>query len=165
MDDDLHHGAVLIEAIEVFLIELDPADVFSELGNFLFVRNFLHDRGYRFCLDAVTHLSLPLIDRERLGFDLVKIHWSPDLRDQLDGVQGDALRQAARTIGQERLILARCDSELAFEAGHRLGISLYQGHMVDNLLARGQSLEDSIHTLAEAMTRHRAATRAERKWG
>ena len=114
------------------------------------MRNFLHDRGYRFCLDAVTHLSLPLIDRERLGFDLVKIHWSPDLRDQLDGVQGEVLRQAARTIGQERLILARCDSEFAFEAGHALGISLYQGHMVDHLLARGQSLEDSIHNLAEA---------------
>ena len=147
------------------VIELDPADVFCELGNFLFVRNFLHDRGYRFCLDAVTHLSLPLIDRARLGFDLVKIHWSPDLRDQLDGVQGEALRQAAQTIGQERLILARCDSELAFEAGHDLGISLYQGHMVDHLLARGQSLKDSISSLAEAMTRHRAATRKDRKWG
>ena len=147
------------------VIELDPADVFSELGNFLFVRNFLHDRGYRFCLDAVTHLSLPLIDRERLGFDLVKIHWSPDLRDQLEGVQADVLRRAARTIGHERLILGRCDSELAFEAGHALGISLYQGHLVDEMLTRGQSLLDSVHNLAEAMTRHRAATRGERKWG
>ena len=55
------------------MIELQLFDVFAELDKFMFARKFLGQRGYRFCLNDMTQMSLQLIDREELGFDLVKL--------------------------------------------------------------------------------------------
>ncbi len=141
------------------VIELQLFDVYADLGNFLFARDFLHERGYKFCLDGTTHMSLPLINREELGFDLVKLQWSPDLFDQLHGFRGNGLRQAAHDMGSERLILNRCDSEQALEVGESLGITLYQGHLLDEMLSNNITRQDTIEALTEALGRHRAATR------
>ncbi len=141
------------------VIELQLFDVYADLGSFLFARDFLHERGYRFCLDAMTHMSLPLIDREALGFDLVKLLWSADLCDQLSGVRGQGVREAARKMGSERLILTRCDTEQALEVGQTLGITLYQGHLLDEMLSNNITRQDTIEALTEALGRHRAATR------
>jgi hypothetical protein len=142
------------------VIELQLFDVFADLGNFLFARNFLRERGYRFCLDAMTHMSLPLIDREELGFDLVKLVWSADLYDQLSGVRGQGVREAALKMGSERLILTHCDTEQALEAGDSLGITLYQGLLLDEMLSRSITRRDSIRALTQALQRHRAAGRS-----
>ncbi len=141
------------------VIELQLFDVYADLGSFLFARDFLHERGYKFCLDATTHMSLPLIDRAELGFDLVKLLWSSDLADRLSGPRGRILRSAAEKVGPERLILAHCDSERALEVGESLGITLYQGYLLDEMLARNVTREDSVEALTEALQRHRAATR------
>ena len=141
------------------VIELQLFDVFLDLNNFQFARDFLHERGYKFCLDATTHLSLPLVDRERLGFDLVKLLWSNDLDDQLAGPRGKGFRMAVEKIGSERLILAHCDSEQALEIGGSLGIALYQGRLLDEMLARNITREESVEALTDALARHRAASR------
>ncbi|MCH8999027.1 MAG: EAL domain-containing protein [Proteobacteria bacterium] len=141
------------------VIELQLFDVYADLGNFLFARDFLHERGYKFCLDGTTHLSLPLIKREELGFDLVKLQWSPDLFDQLHGFRGNGLRQAALDIGSERLILNRCDSEQALQVGETLGITLYQGRLLDEMLSNNITRQDTVEALTDALGRHRAATR------
>lgn len=141
------------------VIELQLTDIFADLGSYFFARDFLRERGYRFCLDGVTHLSLPLVDRDRLGFDLVKIFWNADLADRLTGTDADQLRQAAARVGSERLILARCDSELALDIGDTLGITLYQGHLLEEMLTRRMTRVRSIKTLADALARHRAAAR------
>ena len=109
------------------VIELQLIDIYSDLGNYLFARDFLRERGYKFCLDGMSHLSLPLVTRGDLGVDLVKLFWGADMAEQLNGPHGEALREAVRKMGSERLILAHCDSEQALEFGLSLGITLYQG--------------------------------------
>lgn len=141
------------------VIELQLTDIFADLNSYYFARDFLRERGYRFCLDGVTHMSLPLVDRDRLGFDLMKVFWTADFADHLHGLGGDELRAVAHRAGPERLILARCDTELALEVGESLGVSLYQGRLLDDMLARRVTRVRSIKTLAEALARHRAASR------
>lgn len=141
------------------VIELQLIDIFADLSSYFFARDFLRERGYRFCLDGITHVSLPLVDRDRLGFDLMKVFWTADFADHLNGIGGDELRQAAHKVGPERLILARCDTELALDVGESLGVSLYQGHLLDEMLARRMTRVRSIKTLADALARHRAASR------
>ncbi len=141
------------------VIELQLFDVYADLGSFQFARDFLRHRGYKFCLDAITHMSLPLIDREELGFDLVKLLWNDDLADQLSGPRGRTLRLAAEKVGPERLILAHCDSEQALEVGESLGITLYQGYLLDDMLAHSITREESIEALTNALQRQRAASR------
>jgi hypothetical protein len=116
------------------LIELQQIDIFADPGSFMFARDFLHDRGYKICLDGVKHLALPLIDRARLGIDFVKFEWGYGLVDDHDGPRGAELRDAAARIGHDRLILCRCDSPEALRVGRAVGISLYQGRYFDGLL-------------------------------
>ena len=66
---------------------------------------------------------------------------------------------AAEKMGSERLILARCDSEQALEVGDSLGITLYQGHLLDEMVARNITRQESIEALTDALQRHRAASR------
>ncbi|RMD64080.1 MAG: hypothetical protein D6826_03350 [Alphaproteobacteria bacterium] len=139
------------------VIELQLHDVFADISAFQFAREFLSGRGYRFCLDGLTHLTLPLIDRERLGFDLVKVFWSPDLHAHATGPKSAALREAAESVGQGRLILARCDSEAAIETGDALGALLYQGHLIDAMLNKKMSPEAFVRAKREQESRPQAA--------
>jgi EAL domain-containing protein (putative c-di-GMP-specific phosphodiesterase class I) len=115
------------------IVELQLVDVYADLAGFFRVRDELHARGFKFCLDGIDHLTLPLIDRQALGFDLVKLIWQPELHEKLEGEAGDALREAAKRNGPDRMILARCDSSQALAAGRSMGIALYQGRLIDGL--------------------------------
>ncbi len=115
-------------------IELPSIDVFSEPGDYLFARDFLKERGYKLTIDGLPHLMLPLLDRQLLGFDLIKILWTPALVDHVEGRHGQPLLEAVERIGRERIILCRVDSEQAFKVGEILGLSLYQGRLIDNML-------------------------------
>lgn len=116
------------------IIELQLIDIFAELGAYLFIREFVRDRRYLVCIDGLHYLHLPLIDRRRLGADLVKVIWSPDLLDGLDEARRDELRAAIRRAGVDRVILCRCDTPDAIRWGQSFGIRLFQGHYVDSRL-------------------------------
>ena len=117
------------------VIELDKTDIYSDIGAYLFARDFARERGYRICLDAATDLTLPFIDRERLGLDLVKVFWSPDMADTDHAARAAAFRENVERVGRGRLILARCDSEAAVRFGLAFGISSFQGRFLDRLPA------------------------------
>ena len=114
-------------------IEVPALDVMNDPTEYLFARDFLKDRGYKIVLDGVKHLNLPLIDRDWLGFDFVKVTWTPSLLDDAAGQRGDALKAAVGRIGRERVVLCRVDSEDGLKAGQTLGITLYQGRLIDTL--------------------------------
>jgi hypothetical protein len=116
-------------------IELPALDIMNEPNEYLFARDFLKERGYKIVLDGVKHLNLPLIDREWLGFDFVKVTWTPSLYDDAAGQRGEALKAAVSKIGRERVVLCRVDSEDGLQAGEALGVTLYQGRLVDALTA------------------------------
>lgn len=113
------------------VIEIQPIDIFADFGSFLFARDFLRDRGYKVCIDGLKHLTLPMMNREWLGVDLLKFHWGFDLIDDLDGSRSQSLKEVVAHIGHERLILSRCDSPEAATAGDALGITMYQGRLID----------------------------------
>ncbi|MGE5768455.1 MAG: EAL domain-containing protein [Bacteroidota bacterium] len=137
------------------VIELQKMDVFSDLARYLFAREFLLDRGYRICLDGLTSLSLPFIERQKLGFDLVKLHWTPELRQQVEGRDGEKLRDAISAANPRRIILMRCESDDAIELGRELGISLFQGYFLDHLLSEKITREEAAERLGAALARHR----------
>ena len=126
--------AISEEVRGTIIVEIQPVDVFADTGAFMFARDFLRDRGYKLCLDGLKHLMLPMIDREWLGFDLVKFHWGPDLVDDLGGKRAETLQEVAVRIGRDRLILTRCDSPDALKAGASLGVTMYQGRLLDKQL-------------------------------
>ncbi|HLN22737.1 MAG TPA: hypothetical protein VK558_02000 [Patescibacteria group bacterium] len=116
------------------VLELQKVDVFADLGAFLFARDFAHDRGYRICIDGVNVESLPFVDRERLGLDLVKIVWDPLM---VEGIlpNGSTLSSYIDRCGPSRAILCRCDNQQAVDCGQGVGITLFQGRHVEAMLA------------------------------
>jgi len=116
------------------VIEMNKIDVFSDMGAFLFARDYLHERGFRICLDGLTHHTLPYYDRSRLGFDLIKIFWTPGGIDEMKRESLPEVRSIIMEAGQARTILCRCDSARAIEIGQSLGITMFQGRHVDRLL-------------------------------
>jgi EAL domain-containing protein (putative c-di-GMP-specific phosphodiesterase class I) len=121
------------------VVELQLIDIFAELGAYLFIREFIRERGYRICIDGLHHLHLPLINRKRLGADLVKLLWSPDVLHEVNATRREELQAAVRHAGVDRVILCRCDSAAAVEWGLSLGIRLFQGHYIDSRLRAARS--------------------------
>jgi len=117
------------------VIELQKIDIFGDMGAYMFARDFMRERGYRICLDGLNHLTLQFIDRDRLGLDLLKLVWTPDMADDLSGSRASELKEHVDRCGRARIILSRCDSDEAVRFGQSLGITMYQGRYVDRLLA------------------------------
>jgi c-di-GMP-related signal transduction protein len=117
------------------VIELQLVDIFADVSEFFFARDYLSEKGYRLCIDGITHHSLPLVDRKALGTDLIKVQWSPAFTDDSpEGGKRDAFRQAIERCGKSRVILARCDTPEAVRFGHELGITMFQGRFLDSLM-------------------------------
>jgi len=51
--------------------------------------------------------------------------------DDLGGSRSQSLKDVVERIGRDRLILSRCDSPDAAKAGAELGITMYQGRLID----------------------------------
>jgi hypothetical protein len=132
------------------IFELQAIDIFSDLGAYIFARDFVKERGYRVCLDGVTDLTLPFIDRERLGLDLVKIVWNPDMLGSGREARREEFRKLIASFGRARTIMCRCDNKAAVTMGQSLGINLFQGRHIDRLLGVGAPSVGSIQKLRAA---------------
>jgi len=116
------------------VIELQIADVFADIGAFVTAREAVQKLGYRVCLDGVTEASFPHINRQHLGFDLIKMRWEGDDMYDLSSEKYQLLSDAIRQCGNNRVILSRCDTAKAVEFGQALGLSLFQGRYLDGLV-------------------------------
>lgn len=120
---------------QTVMIVLHLIDVYSDLSTYHFARDFARQRGYHVCLDGLTHENVHLINRERLGVELVMIDWQSNMETQLRGKPGRALREAIKRCQKERAILCRCENNRAIEVGWSMGITMFEGSYVDNMLS------------------------------
>ena len=116
------------------VIELQKEDIFADLSGFLFARDFAQERGYRLLLDGVTLPNIFVVDREKLGCDFLKLIWSPAIVDAGDEVH-DRIREISAQGNGEKIILSRCDTRESVDVGRSLGVQLFQGRYVENLIA------------------------------
>lgn len=125
------------------VIELQKEDIFSDLSSYLFAREFVQAKGYRLCLDGITTETLPVIDRERLGADMAKVVWNPNLVDQGEEIH-ELLTRLLKRDGPEKWILCRCDNRESIDFGHSVGIDQFQGRFVESLIAEDGRRRDLL---------------------
>lgn len=113
------------------VIEVHAADVFDDIRGYQTAREVVHKLGYRVCLDGLTPMTFAQVDREILGFDLIKLLWDADGESDLSTRTNQKLSAAVRMFGANRVVLCRCDNRQAIEYGRALGISLFQGRYID----------------------------------
>ncbi len=124
------------------VIEVPIMDVFADIHAFHMARRDVQRRGYRVCLDGLSMESFLMIDREKLGVDLVKIQWNADIEADLDSKENKEIVKAVGSFGSNRVILCRCDNKEAVQYGQALGISLFQGRYIDSILTPNAKIEN-----------------------
>lgn len=118
------------------ILELQSIDLFGDMGAFMFAREFVHERGYRLALDGLDQMTFPLIDRRKLKLDFQKIQWNPEILSDIRAKRREEFIAAVNKTGATRVILCRCDDQRAVDFGKSVGISLFQGRYLDQLLRR-----------------------------
>ena len=121
------------------ILEISLVDLVADMRAFAFARESLRERGYRICIDGITHQTMHMVDRERLGADLVKIQWSPELAGSRAEEDRSALGRFVATQGRARVVLCRCDDAEAVQTGQSVGFVLFQGRHVDRMLRPGRA--------------------------
>ncbi|WP_417806067.1 EAL domain-containing protein [Thalassospira lucentensis] len=118
------------------IIELNQVDLFSNLETYLKLRDDFHKRGYRILIDNLTVESLSFVDRKRLKADFIKVAWREEMTDNVIRKKYGEMDNLVKNSGRERVILCRCDSPTAIKFGQSLGITLFQGRYIDQMIAR-----------------------------
>lgn len=116
------------------VIEVQIADVFEDMRAFNLARETVQKLGYRICLDGLSDLSFVQVDRERLGFDLVKLQWNAEMPSDVQSGENRRIYDAVKAAGANRVILTRCDNRKAVDYGQAMGVSLFQGRYLDKLM-------------------------------
>ncbi len=142
-DDSLRTGSR-----GTILVELQFIDAMADFRAFAFARDFCKERGYRVCLDGVTDITLPFVDRGRFGVDLIKLAWNADFCDPALDKKSEQVKEMVANAGRTRMILTRCDNADAIRIGQSLGISMFQGRYLDFIL------QDASRKVAPAAEHH-----------
>lgn len=134
------------------IIEFQLLDIFSDIETYRFACQYLKSRGYRICIDGITHHTVALIDRKLLQADLIKVLWSPLLLS--DPLMVKDLKHHIERQGIANFILCRCDSQEAIDLGKSLNIAIFQGFFVDQMIRDGV-----IGPKANQLKRHQDANK------
>ncbi|MEK9672168.1 MAG: EAL domain-containing protein [Rhodospirillaceae bacterium] len=117
------------------VIEMQVIDIFSDLDAFADARDMLQQNGYRVLVDGISPVSMQFFDPAILQADFIKIGWGKEFEtEEDDDSMVAALRQIIRDAGKESIVLSRVDSEAAISWGLNLGISRFQGFLMDRLI-------------------------------
>ncbi len=125
------------------ILELQIADIFADLGGYLFAREYVQEKGYRICLDGMTHDSMVMIDQQRLGVDMIKLLWHTDMVDTGEEMH-ERIRIMVRRAGVNRIVLCRVDNREAVDFGQSVGLSTFQGRYIESLIADDNRRRDLL---------------------
>jgi hypothetical protein len=122
------------EKLASFMIELRQADIMEKFDEFHVAQGMLKSKGVKIIVDQVFPMTAGLVNLSDLGAAYCKIHWQ-------DGGE-ETLKQRKRAIQHMQQngvtpILTRVDSPRAFDVAHDLGVTHFQGNLVDELRSKG----------------------------
>lgn len=135
---------VVAEHTNMVTIELQHIDVFSDISAFNAAKTWLLDRGYRVLLDGLNPLALHYYNPGLLDADLFKVAWGTEFTET-ESIEDHAdTAELVESIGADRFILGRTDSEDALRWALGLGIRRFQGYYIDQLVERQIAKEGGI---------------------
>lgn len=127
--------AVLKPSAKVSVVlEIQASDVFEDMYAFISARDSVQKLGYRVCLDGLNHRSFPMVNRELLNVDLIKLQWNANIKSDIYNDENRIVSDVVQKCGANRIVLTRCDNRQAVDYGQALGISLFQGRYLDELI-------------------------------
>lgn len=111
-------------------VAIAPQEAAADAAGFAFARAFLAARGHRLMLDAEGPAAVLAMPASRAGAGLTRLRWSGAL-PPLGSPAAEALR-AALPVAPEAVVLAGVDRPAAIAWGWEMGITLFQGRLIES---------------------------------
>ncbi len=104
------------------------ADILADPAGFVAARDLARARGYVTALDDATAGLLAVLPLARLGLDLLRLRWSPELPMTVPPGLASVLADGE---GPEAVVLVGVDRPAAIAWGWEVGIRRFQGPLVE----------------------------------
>ncbi len=134
-DFQLFHRTAGAQA-ENIVVEVQVIDIFTDIDSFLVARDILQRNGYRVLIDGITPVSIQFFDPSLLKADFIKIGWGKEFEGEVDDARIEDLENIIRSSGRESIILSRVDSDKAVQWGVKMGVTRFQGYLMDRLVKK-----------------------------
>ena len=95
----------------------------------------LHREGFKVAIDSVTPDLAQYLNLAAFEADYIKINVSKDRADML---KDPKIRTSIAPLPKDKLIFFRCDNDRALSYGLELGVSKFQGWLIDDAIQQGQ---------------------------
>jgi hypothetical protein len=113
--------------------ELNRGDWLQDFALTLSAIDVLKREGFRVILDGVTPDMVNYVNLGMFTVDAIKINVSKDRALQLTN---PSIHAGMKKLPAEKLVFFRCDNERALAFGQELGVSLFQGWLIDDLAGK-----------------------------
>ncbi|MEE9300186.1 MAG: hypothetical protein V3V17_03550 [Alphaproteobacteria bacterium] len=137
---DEFHALFRSRTQQTVMFQLQKVDVYADVKRYIAACEVAKQRGYAICIDGLNNLSFTFVNRENLRADLLRVHWNSNMDNEVRRGGVDAFRAAVKAAHPERVILSGCSAKRAIEFGWSVGITIFQGSYVDNLLSKNKML-------------------------
>lgn len=119
------------DALANLVFEFRQVNILQHFDQFEVAANLIRERGGVVAVDAIFPETLGIVNIGRLGAEIAKVFWRPGAEAIIPDVADDiATMQKSGCM----LIMSRVDEDTAVEVGQPLGITMYQGFYVDDLI-------------------------------
>ena len=140
---NLNVESVFDKAFEDFLGESDEAalanivfefrqdNIVQHFDEFELAANLITSKGGTVAVDAIFPETVGLVNLPRLHATFAKIFWRTGAEDVLPAQRDEIKKMQDQGM---IFIIARLDDEVGIQVGHDLGITVFQGFYIDDLL-------------------------------
>ena len=111
-------------------VEFQIADILANLPLFFQKEKELHAKGIQIAIDAIGPNEWRFSNIFNFQVDFIKLFWTQEWTN----LNIDDIKKAIASHPNTQIILSRCGSEDAMIWGKKVGISLFQGYIVDVIL-------------------------------
>ncbi|MDA0304856.1 MAG: hypothetical protein O3B76_01000 [Proteobacteria bacterium] len=140
---NLNVESVFTKAFEKFLgdekqsaskivFEFRQANVLQHFDEFVIAADLIKSRGGLIAIDSIFPETVGLVNIPRLGANFAKIFWRPGAEEVLMTQRAEISKMQDQGV---IFVIARLDDETGVQVGHDLGINVFQGFYIDDLLA------------------------------
>ena len=114
------------------IVEVQAIDVLAAVRSYYDVHDVISSMGHALLIDGLNPIMLQMIDVRMMKPDYAKIMWAPELIDLMNPDSSKSAAALIESIGGDKIVLARCDSQNAMAWGLKSGIRIFQGHFLDS---------------------------------
>jgi EAL domain-containing protein (putative c-di-GMP-specific phosphodiesterase class I) len=121
--------AVLKEVV----FEFRQSNIVENFDEFQVARGLIKSKGATIAVDQIFPQTVGLVDLDYIGASIAKIHW----RNGAEDILKERERAVKYLLDCGVLpVLIRVDNERALEVGARMGINLFQGFLIDDMVKK-----------------------------